>query len=33
MDVGMHLDAEETAEAKRIIQAEGLLEESEAKKR
>ena len=31
MDISMHGDAEETAEAKRIIQAERLLEEGEAK--
>ena len=31
MDISMHRDAEETAEAKRIIEAERLLEEGEAK--
>ena len=31
MDISMHGDAEETAEAKRIIEAERLLEEGEAK--
>ena len=31
MDISMHGDAEETAEAKRIIEAERLLEDGEAK--
>ena len=31
MDISMHGDAEETAQAKRIIEAERLLEDSEAK--